>query len=111
MQGYRLTQLGKFQCALACPVPGCLAVPMELGLATALPVLGKLPRKRELPIKRRAASPTVNPQALETASDTGSAERLPHPLPSSLQVGQVFMSPAGCMQSATWGMAQGTPYR
>lgn len=91
--GLQTNAAWKISVCMACTVPGCLAVPMELGLATALPVLGKLPRKRGLPMKRRAASPTVNPQALETASDAGSAERLPHPLPSSLQVGQVFMSP------------------
>lgn len=66
---------------------------MELGPATALPMIGKLPRKRGLPVKGRAASPTDNPQGLETALGAGSAEGLPHLLLPSLQVGQVLMSP------------------
>lgn len=66
---------------------------MEVGLATALPILGKLPRKRGLPMKGRAVSSADNCQGLETASGAGSAEGLPHPLSPSLQVGQVFMSP------------------
>lgn len=90
MQGYRLMQLPAWKISVWVKCSRLLGCPHGAGSGHSLA------RAREAAQEERAANegkgclPIDNPQGLETASGAGPAEGLPHPLPPSLQVGQVF---------------------